>query len=96
MKRRSFLKSIAYTGAAGLILPRTRLFGAEARVVERHLLEQGPGRVAHPLQPPGIKAQAVARAGGVIFVQENPSADLQMPAPFAPRLRFMFRLLAVA
>jgi predicted dehydrogenase len=30
MKRRHFLKSIAFTGAAGLILPRTRLFGADA------------------------------------------------------------------
>src|ERR1039458_6502449 len=30
MKRRHFLKSIAFTGAAGLILPRTKLFGAEA------------------------------------------------------------------
>ena len=30
MKRRHFLKSIAFTGAAGLILPRTRLFGANA------------------------------------------------------------------
>jgi len=30
MKRREFLKSVAFTGAAGLILPRTRLFGAEA------------------------------------------------------------------
>ena len=30
MKRRAFLKSIAFTGAAGLILPRARLFGAEA------------------------------------------------------------------
>lgn len=29
MKRRRFLKSIAFTGAAGLILPRTRLFGAD-------------------------------------------------------------------
>ncbi len=30
MKRRQFLKSLAYTGAAGLILPRTKLFGADA------------------------------------------------------------------
>ncbi len=30
MKRRQFLRSIAFTGAAGLILPRTRLFGADA------------------------------------------------------------------
>ena len=30
MKRRAFLKSIAFTGAAGLILPRTQLFGAKA------------------------------------------------------------------
>src|ERR1043166_9608329 len=30
MKRRQFLKSMAFTGTAGLILPRTRLFGAEA------------------------------------------------------------------
>src|SRR5260370_411216 len=30
MKRRQFLKSVAFTGAAGLILPRTKLFGAEA------------------------------------------------------------------
>jgi predicted dehydrogenase len=30
MKRRHFLKSIAFTGAAGMILPRTRLFGADA------------------------------------------------------------------
>jgi predicted dehydrogenase len=30
MKRRQFLKSIAFTGAAGLILPKTKLFGAEA------------------------------------------------------------------
>jgi len=30
MKRRQFLKSIAFTGAAGLILPRTTLFGADA------------------------------------------------------------------
>ena len=30
MKRRSFLKSLAFTGAAGLILPRTKLFGADA------------------------------------------------------------------
>src|SRR5271157_5199216 len=30
MKRRHFLKSVAFTGAAGLILPRTRLFGAAA------------------------------------------------------------------
>ena len=30
MKRRHFLKSIAFTGAAGLILPRTKLFGAAA------------------------------------------------------------------
>ena len=30
MKRRHFLKSIAFTGAAGLILPRTKLFGADA------------------------------------------------------------------
>lgn len=29
MKRRQFLKSVAFTGAAGLILPRTRLFGAD-------------------------------------------------------------------
>jgi predicted dehydrogenase len=28
MQRRHFLKSVAFTGAAGLILPRTRLFGA--------------------------------------------------------------------
>src|SRR5437870_12920511 len=28
MKRRQFLKSMAFTGAAGLILPRTKLFGA--------------------------------------------------------------------
>lgn len=31
MKRRQFLKSVAITGAAGLILPKTRLFGAEAK-----------------------------------------------------------------
>lgn len=30
MKRRQFLKSVAFTGAAGLILPETKLFGAEA------------------------------------------------------------------
>src|SRR2546428_12949804 len=30
MKRRQFLKTFAFTGAAGLILPRTRLFGADA------------------------------------------------------------------
>lgn len=30
MKRRHFLKSLAFTGAAGLILPRTKLFGADA------------------------------------------------------------------
>ena len=30
MKRRQFLRSVAFAGAAGLILPRTRLFGAEA------------------------------------------------------------------
>ncbi len=30
MKRRQFLKSVAFAGAAGLILPRTRLFGADA------------------------------------------------------------------
>ena len=30
MKRRQFLKSIAFTGTAGLILPRTTLFGAGA------------------------------------------------------------------
>ncbi|HTL55222.1 MAG TPA: Gfo/Idh/MocA family oxidoreductase [Candidatus Limnocylindrales bacterium] len=30
MKRRQFLKSVAFTGAAGLILPRTKLFGVEA------------------------------------------------------------------
>jgi predicted dehydrogenase len=30
MQRRQFLKSMAYTGAAGLILPNTRLFGADA------------------------------------------------------------------
>ena len=30
MKRRQFLKSVAFTGAAGLILPQTRLFGADA------------------------------------------------------------------
>ena len=30
MKRRQFLKSIAFSGAAGLILPRTTLFGANA------------------------------------------------------------------
>ena len=30
MKRRQFLKSVAFTGAAGLILPRTALFGADA------------------------------------------------------------------
>jgi predicted dehydrogenase len=30
MKRRQFLKSVALTGAAGLILPRTTLFGADA------------------------------------------------------------------
>src|SRR5260221_505904 len=28
MKRREFLKSVAFTGAAGLILPHTKLFGA--------------------------------------------------------------------
>ena len=30
MKRRQFLKSVAFSGAAGLILPRTQLFGADA------------------------------------------------------------------
>src|SRR6266487_4943258 len=30
MKRREFLKSMAFTGVAGLILPRTKLFGADA------------------------------------------------------------------
>src|SRR6266704_5286957 len=30
MKRRQFLKSMAFTGAAGRILPRTKLFGADA------------------------------------------------------------------
>ena len=30
MKRRQFLKSVAFTGAAGMILPRTTLFGADA------------------------------------------------------------------
>lgn len=30
MKRRQFLRSVALTGAAGLILPRTKVFGAEA------------------------------------------------------------------
>ena len=30
MKRRQFLKGMAFTGAAGLILPNTRLFGADA------------------------------------------------------------------
>ncbi len=30
MQRRHFLKSIALTGTAGLVLPRTRLFGADA------------------------------------------------------------------
>ncbi|HWH68491.1 MAG TPA: Gfo/Idh/MocA family oxidoreductase, partial [Candidatus Sulfotelmatobacter sp.] len=30
MKRRQFLKTVAFTGAAGLILPRTSLFGANA------------------------------------------------------------------
>jgi predicted dehydrogenase len=30
MKRRQFLRSVAFAGAAGLILPRTRLFGANA------------------------------------------------------------------
>ncbi len=30
MKRRQFLKSVALTGAAGLILPRTPIFGADA------------------------------------------------------------------
>jgi predicted dehydrogenase len=30
MKRRHFLKSLAFTGAAGLVLPRTKLFGANA------------------------------------------------------------------
>jgi predicted dehydrogenase len=30
MKRRAFLKSVAFTGAAGLILPRTPIFGADA------------------------------------------------------------------
>jgi predicted dehydrogenase len=30
MKRRQFLKSVAFTGAAGMILPRTTLFGANA------------------------------------------------------------------
>ncbi len=28
--RRQFIKSLAYTGAAGLILPRVKLFGADA------------------------------------------------------------------
>jgi predicted dehydrogenase len=30
MKRRQFLRTVAFSGAAGLILPRTKLFGAEA------------------------------------------------------------------
>jgi predicted dehydrogenase len=30
MKRRQFLKSVAFTGAASLILPRTKIFGADA------------------------------------------------------------------
>ncbi len=30
MKRRQFLKTVAFTGAAGMILPRTTLFGANA------------------------------------------------------------------
>lgn len=30
MKRRRFLKSVALTGAAGLLLPKTKIFGAEA------------------------------------------------------------------
>lgn len=30
MKRRQFLKSAAVVGASGLILPRVKLFGAEA------------------------------------------------------------------
>src|ERR1041385_9382094 len=30
MKRRQFLRTFAYTGAAGLILPRMKLFGADA------------------------------------------------------------------
>src|SRR3989442_7231547 len=30
MKRRQFLKTFAFTGAAGLILPRTKLFGGDA------------------------------------------------------------------
>jgi predicted dehydrogenase len=30
MKRRDFLRTMAFTGAAGLILPHTRIFGAEA------------------------------------------------------------------
>ena len=30
MKRRQFLKSVAFSGAAGLILPEIRLFGADA------------------------------------------------------------------
>src|SRR2546430_1348690 len=30
MKRRRFLKSVAFAGASGLILPRTKLFGADA------------------------------------------------------------------
>jgi predicted dehydrogenase len=30
MKRRQFLKSVAFTGAAGLIVPQLRLFGADA------------------------------------------------------------------
>src|SRR5512145_2415145 len=30
MKRREFLKKCAFTGAAGLILPNTSLFGADA------------------------------------------------------------------
>jgi predicted dehydrogenase len=30
MKRRAFLKSVAFAGAAGLVLPRTKLFGADA------------------------------------------------------------------
>ena len=30
MRRRQFLRTLAFTGAAGLILPRTKLFGADA------------------------------------------------------------------
>src|SRR5512139_3867634 len=30
MQRRQFLRSLAFAGTAGLILPRTRLFGADA------------------------------------------------------------------